>query len=95
MKEPGPAFGCHPTNCHVITKEHLFEIAQQIFVIDEVETVDGCRALGNVFDSDNSKKQFEITKTSEFCLKAGLSCQCFTKGVVGQLGGSKSNPVYL
>ena len=58
LKEHGPAFGFHPTKCHIITKEHLFEKAQQIFVHDEVEIVDGCRVLGSVIGSDSAEKKF-------------------------------------
>ena len=59
MKKRGPAFGYHLTNCHVITKEHLFEKALQIFVNDEVEIVDGCRVLDSVIGSDNVEKKLE------------------------------------
>ena len=46
------------TKCHIITKEHLFEKAQQNFDHDEVEIVDSCKVLGNVISSDNAEKKF-------------------------------------
>ena len=53
----GPAFVYQLTKCHIITKKHLFGKAQQIFVHDEVEIVDGCRVLGGVISSENAKKK--------------------------------------
>ena len=58
LKKHGPAFGYHPTKCHIITKERLFEKAQRIFVHNQVEIIDGCRVLGNVRGSDNAEKEF-------------------------------------
>ena len=57
MKKQGPSFRYHLTNCHIITKERLFEKAQLIFVQDEVEIVDSCRILGSVKGSDNAEKK--------------------------------------
>ena len=58
MIKHGPSFGYYLTECHIITKKYLFEKAQQIFVDDEVEVVDSCRALGSVIGSDNADKKF-------------------------------------
>ena len=41
----------------MITKEYLFERAQQIFP-HEVEIDDGCRVLGSVIGSENAEKKF-------------------------------------
>ena len=69
MKKHGPAFGYHLTKCHIITEENLFEKAQQIFVHDEVEIVDGFRVLDSVIGSDNAEKNCgKITKTAEIAV---------------------------
>ena len=55
---------------HIITKEHLFEKAQQIFVNDEVEIVDSCGVLGSVICPDNAEKICrKLTKTAETAVK--------------------------
>ena len=58
LKKHGPAFGYNLTKCHIIIKEHLFEKAQQVFVHNEVEKVDGCRVLGSVKVFDKAEKNF-------------------------------------
>ena len=58
LKKHCPAFGYHLTKCHIITKEHLFESAQQIFAHDDLEIVDGCRLLSSVIGSENAAKEF-------------------------------------
>ena len=58
LKKHSPAFGYHPTTCHIITKERLFEKAQRIFVHNQEEKIDGCSVLGSVIASDNAEKKF-------------------------------------
>ena len=52
LKNCGPAFGYHLIKRHIITKEHFFERAQQIFDHDEVKLVGGCGVLDSVIGSD-------------------------------------------
>ena len=58
LKKHGPANGYHLTKCHITTKEHLFEKAQQVFVHDEVEIADGFGVLDSVIGSDNAENKF-------------------------------------
>ena len=58
LKKHCPAFGCHITTTHIITKEHLFEKATQIFVQEEVEIADDCRVLGSEIGSHDKEKNF-------------------------------------
>ena len=53
LKKRGPALGYHLTKCDIITKEHLFEKAQQIFVHDEVQIVEG-----SVIASEYAERKF-------------------------------------
>ena len=70
LKRHGPAFGYHLNKCHIITKEYLFEKAQQTFFHDEVEIVDGFRVLGSVIGSNNAEKICrKITETAEILMK--------------------------
>ena len=43
-------------NATSLEKEHLFEKAQQVFVHDGVDVVDGYRVLGSVIGSDRAEK---------------------------------------
>ena len=58
LKNHCPAFGYHLTECHITTQEHPFEKTLQIFDLNEVEIVDGCRVLGSKIGSDNTEKKF-------------------------------------
>ena len=50
--------GYHLTKCHIITNKHLLEKEQQIFVLNELERVDGCRVIERVRGSDSAEKKF-------------------------------------
>ena len=92
MKKHGPAFGYTLTKCNIIAKTEHLKQAQNLFIKEDVEIVDGHRVLGSVIGSESACEKFRDHKQSEYnqiveklSKHAKISPQnvlhCFTKGL--------------